>query len=444
MKKNEYGLFTAIGMIVGVVIGSGIFFKSDNILIATNGSVSLGILVFCIAAIGIIFGSLTISELASRNTKAGGIITYAEYSYNKSVACAFGWFHTFLYYPTLISVVTWVSGIYISMLFGLESTLETQILIGLAMMLIIFITNILSAKLGGIFQNASTVIKIIPLIFIAIAGLVFGKPSAIAITDITNMQSFAWISAIAPIAFSFDGWIVATSIAHEIKEPSKNLPKALVVAPLFILGIYLLYFVGISIYVGPETVMSLGDAHVDLAANNIFGAWGAKIILTFVVISILGTVNGLTMGLTRLPYSLAIRGMFPKYKTFSKVNEKLGMPIQSSIIALVISITWLVIHYLTQKFSLLPNSDISEISITINYVLYILLYAKVFRMGLSGEIVGVWKGLLNPLLATLGSLIILVGSIGNPLFWINASISVIILLSAIVFWKYQSKKVNLE
>ncbi|MBX7323162.1 APC family permease [Clostridium chauvoei] len=444
MKKNEYGLFTAIGMIVGVVIGSGIFFKSDNILIATNGSVSLGVLVFCIAAIGIIFGSLTISELASRNTKAGGVITYAEYSYNKSIACAFGWFHTFLYYPALISVVSWVSGIYICMLFGFDGGLEVQILIGLAIMIIIFILNVLSAKLGGLFQNASTVIKIIPLVFIAIAGLTFGNPTSISISDITHMQSFGWITAIAPIAFSFDGWIVATSIGHEIKDSSKNLPKALVVAPLFILIIYLLYFVGISIYVGPETVMSLGDAHVDLAANSIFGSWGAKIILTFVVISILGTVNGLTMGLTRLPYSLSLRGIFPKYKVFSKVNEKLGMPVQSSIIAFIISVLWLGIHYLTQKFELLPNSDISEISITINYVLYILLYVKVFRMGRSGEIKGLWKGLLNPLLATIGSLIILVGSMGNPLFWLNASISLMVLIGAIVFWNYQSKKINIE
>ena len=64
MKKNEYGLFTAITMIVGIVIGSGIFFKSDNILVATDGSIALGVLVFCIAAIAIIFGSLTISQLA--------------------------------------------------------------------------------------------------------------------------------------------------------------------------------------------------------------------------------------------------------------------------------------------------------------------------------------------------------------------------------------------
>lgn len=444
MKKTEYGLFTAVGMIVGIVIGSGIFFKSDNILIATNGSIALGVLVFCIAAMGIIFGSLTVSELAARSNKAGGIITYAEESYNKSVACAFGWFHTFLYYPTLVAVVSWVAGIYICMLFGFNSTLELQIVIGLAVMTIAYAVNILSAKFGGLFQNASTVIKIIPLIVIAIAGVLFGESGTVILSDVTSMKSFGWIAAIAPIAFSFDGWIMSTSISHEIKDSKKNLPKALVMAPLFILAIYLLYFVGISMYVGPETIMSLGDAHVDVAANNLFGPFGAKIILIFVVISILGTVNGITIGHTRLPYSLSIRGMFPKYKTFSKVNEKLGMPVQSSIIAFVIAIVWFIIHYVVMKFEMLPNGDISEISITINYLLYILLYFKVFKMGISGEIKGLWKGKINPTLATIGSLIILAGSIKNPLFWINASISVVILISAIMFWKHQEKNINIE
>ncbi|EGT3617732.1 amino acid permease, partial [Clostridium perfringens] len=345
MNKNKYGLFTTIGMIVGVVIGSGIFFKSDNILIATGGSISLGVLVFSIAALGIIFGSLTISELASRNSKAGGIITYAEESYNKSVACSFGWFHTLLYYPTLIAVVSWVTGIYTCMLFGIEGTLEIQILIGLAVIGVLFLFNVLSAKAGGYFQNASTIIKLIPLVLIALVGLVYGNPTSINPTDVTNMQSLGWISAIAPIAFSFDGWIVATSIGHEIKNPKKNLPKALIIAPLFILILYIAYFVGISTFVGPEMVMQLGDAHVDLAANKILGPMGAKIFIIFVIISIMGTVNGLLMGMIRLPYSLAIRGMFPKSDKISKVNDKLGIPVDSAIVSLTVILFWVVIHY---------------------------------------------------------------------------------------------------
>ena len=71
---KKYGLFTAITMIVGICIGSGIFFKSDNVLIATNGSIALGVLSFYLAAISIIFGCLTIGELASRTDKVGGLI----------------------------------------------------------------------------------------------------------------------------------------------------------------------------------------------------------------------------------------------------------------------------------------------------------------------------------------------------------------------------------
>ena len=210
MKKNEYGLFTAIAMIVGIVIGSGIFFKSDNILVATGGSVALGVLVFCIAAIAIIFGSLTISQLASRSSKEGGLIAYAEEYYNKSTSCAFGWFQTFLYFPTLIAVVSWVAGIYICILFGIEGTLEKQMLIGLAIMVFLFVINTLSAKLGGLFQNASTIIKLIPLLLIAVAGLVFGDTSSVSFSDITAMKATGWIAAIAPIAVSCDGWRVST------------------------------------------------------------------------------------------------------------------------------------------------------------------------------------------------------------------------------------------
>lgn len=440
MKKNEYGMFTAIAMIVGIVIGSGIFFKSDNILVATGGSIALGVLVFCIAAIAIIFGSLTISQLASRSSQSGGLIAYAEENYNKSLACAFGWFQTFLYFPTSLAIVSWVSGMYICMLFGVEGTLEIQMLIGFAIMVFIFTINSLSAKLGGLFQNAATIIKLIPLVLIAIAGLIFGDASSISLSDISSMQSVGWIAAISPIAFSFDGWIVATSIGHEIKDSKRNLPKALIIAPIFILAIYIVYFVGISIYIGPETVMALGDAHVDLAANNLLGPWGAKIILVFIIVSIMGTANGLTLGMIRLPHSLAKRNMFPNSEFVSKVNEKVLMPVNSALVAFLIFLVWYVIHYITTKFGLLPNSDISEIAITMSYALYMILYFKVLELGRKGEITGLWTAKINPILAIIGSLIILFGGMSNKLFFIYAGFCLLVIISAVLFWKGKERK----
>ena len=304
----------------------------------------------------------------------------------------------------------------------------------------IYILNGLSSKLGGLFQNASTIIKLIPLILIAIAGIIFGEPSSITSVELSSaVKSTGWIAAIAPIAFSFDGWIVSTTIGHEVRDSKRNLPKALIIAPISILIVYLLYFVGISIYVGPETIMSLGDAHVDLAANNLFGMWGSKIVLVFVIISIIGTVNGLIMGIIRLPYSLAIRNMFPKSEVIANVDEKTKMPINSTVVSFIISVSWLAVHYFTTKTGLLPNSDISEISITMSYVLYALLYVKVLQLGIKKEIKSIIRGIINPILALCGSAIILLGSIGNSLFWIYAVICLGILLSAVVFWRNVSK-----
>ena len=438
--KNQYGLLTCIAMIVGVVIGSGIFFKSDNILIATNGSIFLGILAFCIAAISIIFGSLTVAELAARNDKAGGIISYAEDAYNGGVACAFGWFQTFLYYPTLIAVVCYVVGIYVCMLFNLPSTLEIKMLIGLIATFVLFAVNLFSTKLAGYFQTSATFIKLIPLILIGVAGFIFGEPDLVLDTTTSELTNATWLSALIPIVFSFDGWIVATSISHEVKNAKKNVPLALICAPLAILIIYLLYFVGISIYLGPDVIMSTGDQHVELAASNLFGPWAAKSILVFVIVSVAGTANGLMMGLYQLPYSLAIRGMFPKSDKVAKINKNWYIPIVSYLVGLVIILFWLAMHYLASKYDLLPGSDVSEIAITLNYMLFILLYVQVLRMGLRGEIKGFWKGKFNPILAIIGSLIILYVGLLNPLFLLYLFLCTLLLVSAYLFWFKTSKR----
>lgn len=441
MKQEKYSLFTTITMIIGIVIGSGIFFKSDNILIYTNGNIFLGILVFVIAAFSIIFGSLSVSSLASRTDEAGGIISYCEKYWSKSIACAYGWFQTFVYYPTLTAVVAWVSGVYITMLFGINSTLELQILIGALVIIIFFVINIYSYALGGYFQNVSTVIKLIPLIIIAAAGIIFGNPAPVLQDNIKTAHEvgLSWISAIGPIAFSFDGWIVATSIGHEIKDSKRNLPLALIISPTIILLIYIVYFVGISVYLGADNVMNLGDAHVNEAAIRLFGEMGAKLILTFIVISVLGTVNGLIIGIIRMPYSLAIRDMFPHSNKYNAISEKYNMPVESGKIAFFICMAWMVIHYLTQKYGILPNSDVSEIAVILNYVGLILIYVAVLKLYKQGEIKSKIMGLIVPLLAIISSLFILYAGLQNPLFYYYVIFYLIVVVIALIFYKNKAK-----
>lgn len=415
---KKYNLWTTITMIVGVCIGSGIFFKSDNILVATNGSIVLGVLLFMLAAIAIIFGSLTIAELSSRTDKPGGLITYAEEFISPKAACGFGWFQIFIYYPTITVIVSWVIGIYTSILFNLEQTLLLQLSIGFSFLVFCFIYNVYFVRIGALFQSSATIIKMIPLFVLGILGIIFGDPLA----GFSNVRpemlvSASWLSALGPIAYSYDGWIVATSISHEVKNAKKNLPKALTIAPIIILLIYTTYFVGISSYLGPDVVMQLGDSHVSLAAKLLLGDTFAKAITIFVIISVMGTVNGLVTGFIRMPYSLAIRkGMLPFSKKIKKVDKKTDMPIYSAIFAFAISCFWVVVHYYSSTYHLLPNSDISEISIAVSYILYIVLYFKVFLLYLRKQITSIFKGVVCPVLATVGSGIILSGGMQNKLF----------------------------
>lgn len=147
MEKGRYGLPTVIAMIVGIVIGSGIFFKSDNILLATGGNVPLGVAVFLLGGIGIVFGGLCLGELAARTDRPGGVIAYAEDLAGPPAAAVFGWFQVFVYLPAIITVVSSAVGVYACQLFGWGRSLEEnglfllQMGIGMAFVLLCYTVN---------------------------------------------------------------------------------------------------------------------------------------------------------------------------------------------------------------------------------------------------------------------------------------------------------------
>lgn len=442
MEENKkYGLLTSITMIMGIVIGSGIFFKADDVLNYTQGNVILGILIFIVAAIAIIFGCLSISQLATKTDKPGGIISYAEEFVNKETSSAFGWFQIFLYMPALVAIVGFVAALYIFQLFGIDASLMQMVLLGTGIFSVIFLINILSSKLGGYFQNIAMLIKLIPLILIVIFGFIKGNPVEVLNADIQSLKNGAiglgLLAAFGPIAFSFDGWVVSTSISNEIKNSKRNLPLALIISPILVLILYVLYFIGISVLVGPQEVLNLGNESLNKAANIIFGQFGAKVILIFVIISVLGTCNGLVLGFIRLPHSLAIRNMIPFSKNISE-KTKNGVLLNSSILSFILSLIWMVIHYFYSK-SELPG-DIGEIAITVSYLNYVVLYFTIIKLTSKGEIKNKFMGYFCPIMASLGSLIILLGGLTNKLFVYYVLVCVSVMILGYLYTKLKLKK----
>ena len=433
MHEKRYSLVTALCMIIGICIGSGIYFKADNVLIATGGSVPLGVAMFCIASVVIVFGGLALSVYAARSEAAGGLLSYADECLPTWLARAFNWNFAILYLPVISAVLCWVVGVYLCMVFGIgglfgeagpfgaSDAFAAQMLVGLVFFLLCVAWNVLTPKLSGYFQNATTFIKMLPLVAVGLVGLVCGATGqagagaagAAGGVAAGGVGGLAWLAAAAPIAFSLDGWSMSTGIAPELRDSRRNLPRALVVAPFVVLALYLAYFVGLSTVLGPATVMEAGDASLGMFFSSLLGPDAATLPNVIALVSVMGSANGVVLSMMRMPYALAQRGDFPFASRVAQVSERVGFPVWSAVAGVVLTLAWSVVHVAAMVGGLIPNGDISEVSVAFNMVLLCALFVRV--PSLRREVgVGAFRGVVAPALATAGSLFVGFSALTSP------------------------------
>ena len=374
--KKKYGLFTAIAMVIGIVIGSGVFFKAQNILDATGGNMWTGILAWIIGGIAMVICACAFAVIATKHEKTNGAIDYAEATCGKKYSYYMGWFMATIYYPAMTSVLAWVSARYFCELIGWDIAGAECMTIAGTLLISSFVLNSLAPKLSGKFQISTTVIKLIPLLIMIVVGTIYGLATGITVQNFTAATSAATgdsglFKAIVATAFAYEGWIVATSINSEIKDSKKNLPKALLFGSIIIIAIYVLYFIGVA---GAAATTDLAASGVTLAVNNIFGNVGGTILTVFVMVSCLGTLNGLTMGSTRAMYGIATRDCGPNPKALKQVDPHTDMPTNSCWVGLLCCGLWLLYFYganLTTPWFGLFSFDSSELPIITIYAFYI-------------------------------------------------------------------------
>ena len=244
---KKYGLLTAISMVVGIVIGSGVFFKVQNILEVTNGNVWTGILALIIGGAIMIICAIAFSILATKYTKINGIVDYSDEVVGRKYGHLMAWFIATIYYPAMTSVLVWITARYTGVLFGWQLNSANVMTLGMLYYAGILAVNALSPKLAGKLQVSTTIIKLIPLILMAVIGFIYGLINnvvkyqvvngeivkigqtsiQILIENFKSSSEFSFVSllrAIVAAAFAYEGWMVATSISEELKNARKNLP----------------------------------------------------------------------------------------------------------------------------------------------------------------------------------------------------------------------------
>ena len=418
--KKQYGLLMAICMVVGTVVGSGVFFKAQAILQKTNGDMPMGIIAWIIGGAVMIFCILAFCVMAQQYEKVNGLVDYAEATIGSKYAYFMGWFATTIYTPAMTSVLAWLTARYfLTFLVSVNPDLqlagdpvtgtETFLLAGF-ILICVFAINTLSSKLAGKLQISATFIKLIPLLLMAVVGTIYGlshnmagEPTTILASNFaTGTGNYSVLfGAVVATAFAYEGWILATSINSEIKDSKKNLPIALVLGGIIIIAIYLFYYIGIA---GGAPVQTLIDEGTAPAFTAVFGNVLGNILNLFVAVSCLGTLNGLLIGNIRGMYSISVRGYGPKVDLMKQIDPASGMPSNSCIIGLVIVGAWLVYFYganLTASpwFGLF-SFDSSELPIITIYALYIPMFIQFMRKEKSLPAV---KRFVLPTLGIIGS-----------------------------------------
>ncbi|MBQ8503598.1 MAG: APC family permease [Clostridia bacterium] len=416
--NKKYGLFMAICTVVGTVIGSGVFFKAEKILTETGGNLPVGILAWFIGGLIMVSCAYAFSILATRHEKVSGVVDYAEATLGKKYAYFMGWFLALFYYPTLISVLAWVSSRYLCVLIGWEITGPQCMTISGVVLIVVFMMNALAPVIAGKFQVSTTIIKLIPLFLMAIGGTIKGLSNGLLIENFTTVvnsdvsMASGLFKAVVATAFAYEGWIVATTINAELKDAKKNLPRALVIGTLVIVAVYIVYYIGLAGGITNEQMMQGGEKGARIAFSAVFSNFAGTLLFVFVVISCLGTLNGLTLGGARAIHAIASRNMGPCPNIFKQVDPATNMPGNSSLFGLLISALWLLFFYGSQLDS--PawfgffSYDSSELPIITTYGMYIPIFVS---MMVKEKGLGIWKGKIAPILAILGSIFMIVAAV---------------------------------
>ena len=367
MKKNM-GVMSAISIVVGCVIGAGVFFKPYAIYQATGGAPGLGLLSWVIGGLISIFGALTFAEIAVLIPRTGGMVTYLGEVYDRRVGFLAGWMQVVIFYPAYLAGYGVKVGTELSGLLGVNIAMPVALVIIAGVVAL----NTLGSGSASKFQIVSTICKLIPLFLITIVGFILGRSSAPILTPVVgegiNAGSALGTTLLA-VLFAFEGWTNVGAIAGEMKNPARDLPRAIVGGVSIIMAVYLLINIA-YIRVIPASELMHIESPAAAVATRLFGSAGGTIIAIGIIISVIGAGNGFLLSGSRVAYYLAQEGMLPYSEKLARLNQKL-VPAN----AIILVGTLAALYSLIGQFDLL--TDMGTFSC---WIFYTLTFFCVIRM----------------------------------------------------------------
>jgi APA family basic amino acid/polyamine antiporter len=362
--KRQLGLFSAVMIICGDMIGSGIFFATGAIAetLPSPGGV---LLVWVFGGMLALTGALSCAELSASLPYAGGDYIYIREAYGRLMGFLSGW-SSFLvtfsgaiaflavsftgfaafFFPALASEQSLFSAGFP----GVSINVTVGTIFSIVIVLLISALHSIGVKQGTITQNVLTILKIGALAAIIVLGVFFGKGSTEHFKPLFDWGTIGKFSvfgaAFIPAIFAYSGWNAIVYIAGEVKQPERNLPRALLIGNLIVIALYLAINT-VYIYAVPVTEMKGALRVSEVATTALFGYQTSAWITAIITVSVLGALNVVTMLGPRIYYAMACDGVF--FKSLARVHPTFGTPVA----AIVLQAVWASFLILTGTFGTL-------------------------------------------------------------------------------------------
>lgn len=403
--KRTLGLFDAIAIVIGMVIGSGVFFK-PSIVFKDAGSPKLGILAWIIGGLITMASGLTVAEIAAAIPKTGGIFIYIKELYGECASFLLGWVQSVVYIPGAGAALGIILATQITDFIPLTDT--QQKIVAMAFLLFIMTLNIISTKLVSKIQGIVTVAKLLPIIVIIALGFIKGTAKGLTLNVGSSASTISGFgAALLGTLWAYDGWINVGNMAGELKNPEKDLPKSIIIGISTTIIVYVFINIALIKIVPVKAVIASSKPASD-AAVVLFGSTGSKIISAGIIIAIFGTLNGYMMTGSRIPLAMAQDNLTPFSNFFGKVDKKSGTPTNAFVFETLLAC----LYVLSGSFDTLSN--------LVMFVLWIF-----FTMAVAGIFIlrTKFKDLKRPYTVPLYPVIPLIGILGSVYVLISTLIT---------------------
>jgi len=333
--RRELTLLDSTMINVGTMIASAIFIVPAAIAMHAQGSV-LTIIVWVVGGIVSLMGALAIAELGAAMPEAGGQFVYLREAYGPVWGFLYGWGAFMVINTASIAAIAVAFAQYFGYFFPLDASGVK--IIAIISTIILTALNCFGLKLGAWTQNVFTFLKIGALLVLIVLSFILPGGSSANFQPLFSGQSFS--SLLGPLGlamvaalWAYDGWIEITYVASEVKNPQRNLPLAIIFSTVIVIVLYILISLA-CVYVLSVGKMAQTQLVASDVATTIMGPAGATLVAMAILISTLGSNNGIVFTAARIPYAMAKEKLF--FKSMAAVNEKYRVP----LVALIVQGVW--------------------------------------------------------------------------------------------------------